>query len=64
MPQADGPVYNSSVRKSALGIRSRGLLVDEGSTPKELYRGDKSGLKAVGFRSFEAKSQGDKQARV
>jgi hypothetical protein len=30
--------------------------------PKELYRGDKSGLKSVGFRSFEAKSQGDRQA--
>ncbi len=24
------------------------------SAPKQLYRGDKSGLKAVGFRSFEA----------
>jgi hypothetical protein len=30
--------------------------------PTELYRGDKPGLKSVGFRSFEAKSQGDQQA--
>lgn len=32
------------------------------SVPKQLYRGDKSGLKSVGFRSFEARSLGDKQA--
>ncbi len=30
--------------------------------PKKLFRGDKSGLKTVGFRSFEAKSQGDQEA--
>jgi hypothetical protein len=36
--------------------------VHPGSTPPELYRGDKPGLKSVGFRSFEAKSQGDQQA--
>lgn len=36
--------------------------MQEPPTPLELYRGDKSGLTAVGFRSFEARSQGDDRA--
>ena len=40
-------------------VAEKGLLVQDAV---ELYRGDVSGLKSVGFRSFEAKSQGNDQA--
>jgi hypothetical protein len=55
-------VYNVVVEGDHLNrLDDQGLLAAP-AVPKVLYRGDKSGLRNVGFRSYQARSLGDKQA--
>jgi hypothetical protein len=60
LPRAIEPVYNIEVDADhCYRVGEQGLLVHNASV---LYRGDKSGMRSMGFDSYESRSRGRTQA--